>query len=68
MLTSLSDNLLSLEHHTGFKNWADELRKLVTANIVLHLVLIKKWEQKLNDENLYPASLHRRILTSNVFL
>jgi len=26
MFTTLSDNLLKLEHHTGFKHWADELR------------------------------------------
>jgi len=49
ILTRLSDNLLKLEHHAGLKNWAYELRKLATANIVLHLVLTKKSELNLND-------------------
>jgi len=33
------DNPQKLEHHADFtvKNWADELRKLGTANITLHL-------------------------------
>jgi len=44
MLTRLSDNLSQLEHQEGLKNWADELRKLATANIALHLVLTKKSE------------------------
>ena len=26
-----TDNLLELEHHTAFKNWADDLWKLATA-------------------------------------
>ena len=39
MLIRLSDNLLTLEHHAGLKNWADKLRKLATANIDLRLVL-----------------------------
>jgi len=47
MLTWLSDNLLKLEHHAGLENWADELRKLATANIALHLVLTKKSELNL---------------------
>jgi len=33
MLTRLLNNLLKLEHHAGIKNWADEVRKLATANI-----------------------------------
>ena len=44
MLTKLSDNLLKLEHHAGLKNRADELRKLATANIALHLAHTKKSE------------------------
>jgi len=37
MLISLSDKSQKLEHYAGLKNWADELRKLGTANIALHL-------------------------------
>jgi len=33
------------------KKWADELRKLATANIALHLVLNKKSELNFNDED-----------------
>jgi len=36
------------------KNWADELRKLAAANIVLHLVLTKKSELNLNDKDVFP--------------
>jgi len=54
MLTSLSHNLLKLEYHVGLKNWADESRKLVTANIALHLVLTKKSELNLNDKDVFP--------------
>ena len=54
MLTTLSDNLLKLEHHAGFKNWADELRKLAAANITLPLVLTKKPELNLNDKDVFP--------------
>jgi len=49
-------------------NWADELWKLTTANIVSHLLLTKKSELNFNDKNVYPTSLHGRILTSHVFL
>jgi len=53
MLTRLSDNLLKLEHHTGLKkNWADELQRLVTTNVALHLVFTK--ESELNDEDIFP--------------
>ena len=31
------------------KNWVDELWKLATANIALHLVLVQKSELSLND-------------------
>jgi len=54
MLTRLSDNLLKLEHHAGLKNWADKLRKLATANTVLHLALTKKSELDLNDKDVFP--------------
>jgi len=43
-LTRISDNLLKLEHHAGLKIGADELRKLATANIALHLVLTRESE------------------------
>jgi len=51
------------EHHAGLKNWAGELRKLITTNIDLHSVCTKKSE--LNSR--IPTSLHRPILTSHVF-
>jgi len=54
MLTRQSDNLLKLEHHAGFKNWADALRKLAEANIALHLALTKKSELNLNDKDEFP--------------
>jgi len=53
-LTRLSDNLLKLEHQTGLKNWADELRKLAKANEALHVVLTKKSELNLNNKNVFP--------------
>ena len=31
--------LTKVEHHASLKNWADELRKLFTANIALHLLI-----------------------------
>jgi len=68
MLTTLSENLLKFEHHADLKNLAEELRKLNTANIALHLVLTKKSELNLKRSRLTPTSLHRRILTSHVFL
>jgi len=54
MLTGLSDNLLKLELHAGIKNWAEELRKLATANIALHLVLTKMSKLNLNDKDVFP--------------
>jgi len=54
MLTRLSDNLLQLEHHAGLKSWADELRKLATANTALHSALTKKSELNLNDKDVFP--------------
>ena len=55
-----TDNLLELEHYTGFKNWADELWKLATAmgvgrnffrggnvNILLILFTLLKMQCKL---------------------
>ena len=55
MLTRLSDNFLKLERHAGLKkNWADELRKLATPNIGLHLVLTKKSELNLKDKDVFP--------------
>jgi len=53
--------------HKLQKNWADELRKFATANIALHVVLTKKSELNLNGKDVYPTSLHKRILTSRVF-
>jgi len=39
----LSDNLLQLEHHAGFKETEPiSLRKMAIANIDLHVVLTKK--------------------------
>jgi len=38
------------------KNWATELRKLVAANITLHLVLTKKSELNLNDKDVFPQA------------
>jgi len=35
------------------KNWIDELWKLATANIGLHLVLAQKSELSLNDQDLF---------------
>ena len=32
----ITDNLLKLKYHSGFKKWADELWKLTTANIALN--------------------------------
>jgi len=46
MLTRLSDHLLKLEHQADLKSWADELRKLATANTALHLVFTEKSELK----------------------
>jgi len=54
MLTRLPDNLLKLEHHAGLKNWVDELQKLATVNITLHLVLTKKSELNLNNKDVFP--------------
>jgi len=54
MLTRLPDNLLKLEQHAGLKNWADELRKLNTANITLPFVLTKMSELGLNDKDVFP--------------
>jgi len=45
---------LKLEHPAGMKEWADELRKLATANIALHLVLTKTLVRNLNDKEAYP--------------
>jgi len=56
MLIRLSDNSLKLEHHAGLKDGADELRKLATANISLHVVLTKKSELKLNDKDVLPRA------------
>jgi len=53
MLTRLSHNLLKLEHHAGLKKRADALRKLVTANIALHLMLTKKSELSLNHKDVF---------------
>ena len=53
MLTRLLDNLLKLEHHAGLKKWVDELRKLASANIILHLVLTKTSELNLNDKDVF---------------
>jgi len=55
-LTRLSENLLKLEHHAVFKNWADELRKLATADIALQLVLTKKSELYLSDKDVFPQA------------
>jgi len=55
MLTRLLDNLLKLEHHAGLKKWADELRKLASANIILHLVLTKTSELNLNDKDVFTT-------------
>jgi len=54
ILTRLSDNLLKLEvtkirTPRRRKSWVDQLRKLATANIGLHLVLAQKSELSLND-------------------
>ena len=49
----------------ALKIWADELRKPATGNISLHLVLSKKTALAIKT---YSTSLHRRILTSHVFL
>ena len=51
MLKRLSDNLLKLEHHSGMKTWADELRKLATTNIDSQLVFTKKSELNLYDKD-----------------
>jgi len=40
------------------KNWVDELWKLATTNIALHLVLAQKSELSLN---LFPQAFHRGI-------
>jgi len=53
MLTRLSHNWLKLEHHAGLKNWADEYRKLATANVALYWVLTKKSELNLNDKDVF---------------
>ena len=54
MVTRLSNNLLKLEHHADLKkNLADELRKLVTVNIALHLLLAKKSELSLNHKDVF---------------
>jgi len=44
---------VTVDHHAGLKNWADELRKLATANIALHLVLNKKSELDHNDKGVF---------------
>ena len=54
MLSRLQDNFLKLEHDAGLKNWPDELRKLATANIALHLVLTEKSEINVNDKGVFP--------------
>ena len=43
----------TIDHRAGLKNWADELRKLATANIALHLVLNKKSELDHNDKGVF---------------
>jgi len=48
-----SDNLLKFEHHAVLKKCADELRKLATENIALHLVLTNKLELSLNDKDVF---------------
>ena len=46
---------MNLEHPAGLNiNWADELRKLATADIALHLVLTEKSELNLNDKDVFP--------------
>jgi len=40
--------LTKLEYHAGFKKLSNELRKVVTANVTLHLVLCQKSEINLN--------------------
>ena len=58
MLTRLSDNSeleLKLEHRAlAQKYWADELRKLATANIALHLLLTKTSELNLEGKDVFP--------------
>ena len=40
----------------ALKKWADELRKVATANIALHLVLSKKSELNLSDKDVFHKS------------
>jgi len=61
ILTRLSDSLLKLELAKIWtprrrKNWADELWKVATANISLHLVLAQKSELRLNDYDFFPQA------------
>jgi len=52
-MTTDTDNLLELEHHASFSNWADELWTLTTANIGLNSVFTQLSELNLNDYDVF---------------
>jgi len=64
-----TDNLIELEHRKqALQNWAVELRKLATANKSFALSIHSDFRTKILPLRRNHSSLHRRILTSHVFV